>query len=149
MTLCPAFTVDPVRRRKEEGASMWLEWIKLVVLVVVVILLTVWQVAYRRGGFARMFRAAEPARIRWPVSRPLWVRFGLMGVGSRATATNFSRAAAGGAACSFIYAMWKDQPLWGFVMGGLLLVAAVTYRVCIGWVDRRDAWPPVDTGRRT
>jgi hypothetical protein len=125
-----------------------MDLIKLIVAFIVAIPLVVWVVAYRWGGTAEPWRAAEPARVRWLVPRPWWVRFGLMGVGSRDTAVNFSWASAGSAASAFVSSMLNGLPLWGYAMGGALLVAAAGYRLCIRWVDRNGAWPSFGSRRK-
>jgi len=70
------------------------------------------------------------------IKRPLWVKVGLWGLRSRASAMAFFWLALALAA-AFVACGIIDRRLF---FGGIFLFSAAWYYACIQWVDRHNDW---------
>ena len=68
--------------------------------------------------------------------RPLWVQVGLWGLPSRGAAWAFFWLSIALAVASAVYGLWDRR----FLVGVILLVAALWYWASIRWVDRDGSW---------
>ena len=71
------------------------------------------------------------------VERPPWVKVGLWGLGSRASAWVFFWLSLAIAAACVVYGFTND---WRFLFGGLMVFAALWYYLAIRWVDEHGTW---------
>ena len=70
------------------------------------------------------------------VQRPLWVRIGLWGLATRASAWVFFWISIALALGCVLYGFVDRR----FFVGGLFVLAAWWYLAAIRWVDRHDRW---------
>jgi hypothetical protein len=73
-----------------------------------------------------------------PLDRPLWVRVGLWGLHTRASAWLCFWLAIAAALGSGLYGFRDGR----FFLGLALVFAAPWYWLSIRWVDRAGGWPP-------
>jgi hypothetical protein len=71
------------------------------------------------------------------MERPWWVKVGLWGLGSRASAWVFVWLSLAIAVGCVVYGFTTDLR---FVFGGLLVFAALWYYLAIRWVDEYGTW---------
>jgi hypothetical protein len=71
-----------------------------------------------------------------PRRRPLWVRFGLLGVPSRRAALFYFAASLVTSAACMVGALYDRR----LIVGVPLIFAASWYWACIRWVDLHDQW---------
>jgi hypothetical protein len=71
---------------------------------------------------------------------PLWVRVGLWGVPDRVSAWTYLGISLAVAAVCIAYGFVGRR----FFLGGIMLVAAFHYYLCIRWVDRHGGWDDHD-----
>jgi hypothetical protein len=70
------------------------------------------------------------------MSRPIWVRIGLWGIGSRGAALGFMWFSFIAAIACSAYGFYDPR----FFAGGLLVLAGIWYWLCIRWTDEHDGW---------
>ncbi len=68
--------------------------------------------------------------------RPLWVKLGLWGLPTRASAWAFFWLSWGITVGCVAYGFWDRR----FFFGGLLVLAALWYFLAIKWVDQHGSW---------
>jgi signal peptidase I len=76
--------------------------------------------------------------------RPFWVRFGLWGLSTRASALMFCWLCVLIAAAATVYSLWDPR----FFAGALLGLAALWYWLAIRWVDQHGGWSSAGKGPR-
>ena len=114
-----------------------------VFIAIIVVATVLYAIGRKVRGSIDLHRAGdEPTQAKWPIHRPLWVRAGLLHVGSRQTAINFARLSVLEAVVFALIAAYvaPERPLF-FLPSAMLLLAAGWYWLCIKWADRNEAWP--------
>jgi hypothetical protein len=71
-----------------------------------------------------------------PVNQPLWVRIGLWGIPSRRAASAFVWLSLAIALACAVYGL-RDRR---FLLGVIMVLAALWYDAAIRWVDRHGGW---------
>lgn len=72
---------------------------------------------------------------------PWWVKLSMWGVPGRAGLWAFVALSVAAAVACVVYGFWKNPR---FILGALLLFAALMYWLSIRWVDKHGSWSPDD-----